>query len=206
MPLELALVQPPAMYDVAPPSTYQEAGQLLHSAGKIVHDTVEQQPKQETYAQILTAQMLKDLSGGWMDVFSIAASDPADPQAGEVRFRWQPGGTLSVVMPDHASPEFCSGVEGLYRGATWREVMEAGDGMRLSGLSGEFDWRYQGHLDEGAGEGMGDAIAMATVDLYGMLFRFEDDGSPLVQDIEINWGAADECLKSLAASYRNNKG
>lgn len=206
MALELALAQSPDMYDVAPPASYQEAGQLLYSAGQIVHDIIDDQPPQKTFSQILTAQMLKDLSGGWMAIFRVAAPDPSAPQPGEVRFSWMPGGTLAIAFPDTVSSNLCKGIDGLYRAATWREVMEIGSGMQLDGLSGEFDWRYQERLDGGVGPAAEDVIERATVELYEMLFRFEDDGSPLITALDISWGGADQCLQSLAEAYRNSQG
>lgn len=205
MPLSLALVQPPSMYDVSPPATYEEAGQLLYSSGRVMADVVESQPPQKTFAQTLTAQTLKELAQGWTSIFSVMAADPASPQPGSARFQWNPGGTLVVDLPSQSvGQEVCDGMEGVFRAATWRQVMKAGDGMLLSELLGQFEIRYQSNLEAGAGSAMADAVSDLVVEFYDALFRFEG-GGPLLTDLEIQWGAADECLAPLAAEYRANR-
>lgn len=206
MMLELVLVQPPNMYEVTPPATYAEAGQMLYSAGEIILNVVEAQPTQETFEQTLTAQTLKELGRGWTSVFSIMPSDPSSPEPGNARFQWVPGETLHIAFPEDAiGQQACDGIEGLYRAVTWREVMQFQGRRQLPELLGEFELRYLGTLESGATERMADAVGDLVTELYGMLFQFKGTNDTLLKKLEVNWGGAGDCLPALAKEYRNSR-
>lgn len=206
MALELALVQPPNMYDVSPPATYEMAGEMLYSTGKILLDVIDGQPAQQTYAQTLTAQTLRELGRGWTSVFSIMPSDPSNPEPGHARFQWSPGAELVLAFPDYdIGQEACDAMEGFYRAAVWRDVMRQGSGMQLPHLLGQFEALYSQALDGGATQRMAEAVGEMVTELYAMLFQFEATGGPLMTELKIQWGGAGECLPTLAQEYRASR-
>lgn len=206
MALELALVQPPNMYDVSPPATYEEARQVLYSTGQILLDVIDSQPPQQTFAQTLTAQTLKELGRGWTSIFSVMPADPISAAPGNARFQWSPGDSLVIAFPEgDPGQQVCSAVEGFYRSATWREVMEEGSGLQLEELLGEFEMHYQQNLEAGAGPWMVEVLSELVTELYAKLFRFEDTQGPLLSNLEIRWGGADGCLEPLANEYRASR-
>lgn len=205
--MELALVQPPNMYAVSQPATYAEAGQMLYSTGEIILDLVEAQPPQQTFAQTLTAQTLKELGRGWTKLFSIMPAEPTEPAPWNARFQWVPGEKLVVAYPEHEiSQEACDSIEGFYRAATWRQIMKhSGARQQLPELLGQFEVAYPANLDSGASARMAEAVNELLVELYGMLFEFEGSGAPLIADLDIRWGAAGECLPAMAQAYRASR-
>lgn len=204
MSLELALVQPPNMYIVSQPATYQEAGQLLYSAGVIINELIDGQPPQATYAQALTAQTLKDLGRGWTEIFTIMAPEPSSPEPHQARFMWEPGGSLSIAFPQGVATEaVCSAMEDFYRAATWHEVMkEASPGAVLNELTGSFDVRFERNMDPNATQRMAEAVGNTATELFETLFRFEGGETPLMTGMTIRWESGIDCLDVIEDNHR----
>jgi len=203
--LDLTLVEPPNYYDLATPASYIEAKEQLVTTGALLREIVATQPDQETSAQLLTAQTMKEIGDAWSRLFELVTDDPANPGFDEARFRWQPGGEMSVTLPDEYNAEVCVGiVKPLVRAAVWRNLMaELAGTETVRQIEGLFRERIADTYQRGDSIVLDQQLDMAVGDIFEALFRRSETRGPVFTEFAISWGEESrQCFNRLYQETR----
>ena len=198
--LDMALADPPNYYDLVMPTSYLEAKTRMGEMGGLMMEIIDAQPPQQTSAQLLTAQTIKDIGLGWSALFTIVTNTPGSPDINESQFEWQPSGVMSVVLPDEYQAQVCSEiVRPLTRAAVWRNLMNDLDGTeQVNEIEARFREDLERAFERGSGGVLDDQLDAAVTDIFEVLFRRQENRGPIFTEFRLDWGeGADQCFSTL---------
>lgn len=207
--LEMALVDPPNYYDITMPASYAEAKQRMLVMGRVMVDLIDEQPLQQTTAQLLTAQTIKDMGRGWSGIFTLASDSPAEASDSQARFQWQPEGRMAVVLPDSYPSGVCEYiVEPMVRSATWHHMLGT---LRGSESIAEVEGLFRDALVETYKQGsqgstsiLSERMDEAATEVFSVLFRRKENRGAIFNSFTIDWGDdGSGCLNRLYAKARS---
>jgi hypothetical protein len=198
--LDMALADPPNYYDLVMPTSYLEAKTRMGEMGGLMVKVIDMQPPQQTSAQLLTAQTIKDIGQGWSAIFAIATNTPEAVGVNEAQFQWQPGGVMSVALPDEYGDQVCAEiVRPLTRAAVWRNLMNELSGTeQINEIEARFSEEIESAFERGDGGVLDGQLDAAVSDIFEVLFRRQENRGPIFNEFRLDWGGgADQCFSTL---------